>query len=498
VSEHRFALERSHPPLLPTTRDLAGVVFRQRWLIGITFFLAVMVIGLSGFWVPKYDTEMKILVRRNRPETMIASTSSQSELISDQVSPEELNSEVELLNSKDLLRKVVLSTGLAGPLAASDDRGNDVRIARAVRKLAKDLSIEPLRHSDVISVGYSSPSPELAESVLKALAAGYVEKHLEVRGADEEFKFFNQQVNQYQKGVEQAQADLKNFSRGTGVVSAQLERDDALKEAGDFESKARDAQAAVDETEQRIVKLKAQLSTVQPRVRTIVRTADNSQLLEQMKSTLLTLQLKRTELLSKFQPGYRLVQDVDQQIQDTQSALDAAEKNPIHEESSDQNPAYLWVQSELTKAESDLTGLKARAESTREVAARYHADAEKLGQQELQEEDLERAAKTQTDNYLLYQQKREEARINDALDQRGILNVALAEQPVAPTLPEKSPLRLALLTLLIAGTLSMSTGMVKDFVDPTFRTPDELANYLGVPVLAALPRPAAVVKSEGE
>ena len=76
-------------------------------------------------------------------------------------------------------------------------------------------------------------------------------------------------------------------------------------------------------------------------------------------------------------------------------------------------------------------------------------------------------------------QKREEARISDALDQRGILNVSLAEQPVVPALPKRSPLSVALLTLLLAGTFSLSTAFVLDFMDPTFRTPDELAGYLG-------------------
>jgi len=32
------------------------------------------------------------------------------------------------------------------------------------------------------------------------------------------------------------------------------------------------------------------------------------------------------------------------------------------------------------------------------------------------------------------------------------------------------------------------TALVLDFMDPTFRTPDQLAGYLGTPVLAALPR----------
>jgi uncharacterized protein involved in exopolysaccharide biosynthesis len=498
MNENGFALEKFHRPLLPTARDAAGIIFRQRWIILLTFALTVAVLGLLGFWIPKYDAQMKILVRRHRPETLITSANPQPQIVNDQVSPEEINSEIELLNSDDLLREVVMSAGLAGSLSVGDDPKRELRIARAVRTLGKDLKIEPLRRSDIISVRYSSKSPEQAESVLKSLESVYVKKHLEVHRANDEFKFFDQQVDQYQRAVDQAQKKLNNFTRDTGVVSAQIERDDALKEAADFESKARDARDAAHETEQRIIKLKAQLETLQPRVRTVVRTADNPELLEQLRATLLTLQLKRTELLTKFQPGYRLVQEVDQQIQDTETAIHAAESTPTREESSDQNPTYLGVQSELTKAESNLIGLTAQADSARSVAAQYHAEAEKLGQQQIQEEDLERAAKTQTDNYQLYEQKREEARIDNALDQQGILNVAMAEEPVLPAMPEKSPFGLAFLTLFIAGTLSMTTGLVVDFVDPTFRTPDQLANYLSVPVLAALPKPTNAATLPGE
>jgi uncharacterized protein involved in exopolysaccharide biosynthesis len=106
----------------------------------------------------------------------------------------------------------------------------------------------------------------------------------------------------------------------------------------------------------------------------------------------------------------------------------------------------------------------------------------------LVQQDLERAAKTQEENYLLYVHKREEARISDALDQRGILNVSLAEQPVVPVLPTKSPVTIAMFALLLAGVFSLSTAVIVDFMDPSFRTPDELANYLGAPVLAALPK----------
>ena len=127
-----------------------------------------------------------------------------------------------------------------------------------------------------------------------------------------------------------------------------------------FDATARQAQTAVLETEQRVRALQAQLQSIKPRMTTVVRNADNPQLLEQLKSTLLNLELKRTELLTKYDPTYRLVQEVDQQIADAKSAISAEESKPIRDETSDQNPDYQWVQAELTKAQADLSGLKAR------------------------------------------------------------------------------------------------------------------------------------------
>ena len=42
------------------------------------------------------------------------------------------------------------------------------------------------------------------------------------------------------------------------------------------------------------------------------------------------------------------------------------------------------------------------------------------------------------EKYLLYVNKREEARIEDAMDQGGILNVTVAEEPRTPALPAQA------------------------------------------------------------
>jgi hypothetical protein len=51
--------------------------------------------------------------------------------------------------------------------------------------------------------------------------------------------------------------------------------------------------------------------------------------------------------------------------------------------------------------------------------------AMKLGEDAVTQDDLVSSEKAAQDTYLLYVRKQEEARMDDALDQRGIVNVAI-------------------------------------------------------------------------
>jgi uncharacterized protein involved in exopolysaccharide biosynthesis len=328
----------------------------------------------------------------------------------------------------------------------------------------------------------------LAARVLSSVAALYLEKHLQVHRSDGEFTFFDQETKQLRERLGSAEARLTDFTREKGVVSAQLERDLTLRKASELEASLVQTRAAIAETERRIQTLKQQAALIPPRTTTQLRTADNPQLLQQMKSTLLQLELKRTELLSKFEPTYRPVQDLEKQISDTRAAIAGEENAPIRDETTDQNSTYEWVKSELAKARTDLSGLKARATANETALAKYSETARSLQQASVVQEDLQRTAKTQEENYLLYLRKEEEARINDALDRRGILNVGIADPPTVPALPSRSIWHYALLGVLLAGTASVGLAFLSDFMDPSFRTPDEVVALLDSPVLASLPK----------
>ena len=138
----------------------------------------------------------------------------------------------------------------------------------------------------------------------------------------------------------------------------------------------------------------------------------------------------------------------------------------------------------MVKANADLNGFQAKARATAPVVSTYQQQALLIDQKGIQRQDLLRNIKDAEQDYTLYVQKQEQARIADELDKSRILNVAIAETPVVPSFPVYSPLLLALAAAVVALMVSIAAAFVSDYFDPTFRTPEEIAEVMDLPVLA--------------
>lgn len=480
-----------------TLRDVLTPLFRQRKLVLICFFGILLVTILGMLFQPnRYRARMQILVKRERVDPVVTSEASTAQTIQSTapVTEEEINSEAELLRGSDLLQKVVLATGLQdvgknSTWASLMPKGTpEGRVSQAVNQLAKKLSVEPIKKTDIIEVSYETPDPDLAYRVLHTLADSYLEKHLAVHRPPGAFDFFQHETEQYKQSLADAESSLAHFRQENSVASADVERDLAQRKLSEFDGTFRDAQTQIAETQSRIDNLQEQLKVTPARMSTAQRASDNAQVLQLLEGTLATLELKHTDMAAHYDPDYRPLKDLEAQMTQAQAQIAAAKSVPLREDTTDVNPAYLWLTEELTKSRADLATFGEKAASTERNVRRYRDLATNLGQEELQQEDLMRNAKTQEGDFLLYLNKREEARISDALDTKRILNVAIADPPTVPVLPENSPLRLLLLGILSAMIVSVGAGFVADYIDPTLRTADETTKVLEMPVLAAMPR----------
>lgn len=474
-----------------TMRELVMILFRQGKVFvvvsGLVFALAVVYAFAGG----SYRGQLRVLVRRGRSDPPAAAQpNAPPDFSRVEVTDEELNSEVELLRDDDVLRRVAREDDLPAHdwlrwiLPREEEAA---RVERAARRLGKKLHVEALKKTNLIAISYESADPQQAAQVLRSLARAYMDKHMEVHRPGGELGFFDAQTAESRRQLDEAEAKLRNFTRAHRVVMAAQQRDLLLQRIGEQEAAYRTTQVEMSETMHRIQELNTQMGKLPERSTTQIRTADNPELLRALKASLLDLELKRTQLLTKFEPSHRLVQEVEQQILQAKAAIATETQNPLREETTDQNANYEWAKAELAKAQVAVKGMQAREAMIGAQLSDYRNVARQLGEDAITQDDLTSSEKVAQENYLVYVKKREEARMGDALDQGGIVNVAIAEQPIVPPLPVWPAA--VVLVVGFAGALTAGTGaaFAADHLDPALRTPEEVLACLEIPVLASLP-----------
>jgi uncharacterized protein involved in exopolysaccharide biosynthesis len=480
-----------------TVRDYLGILFRHRRLLIFAFLGTLAGVTLISFtYVANlYQAEMQILVKHQRTDPLMTprSISELFDVSNDIVSDEEVNNEVSLLLTPDLLKKVVLENGLQNRKKLSYYLLHwaytpDEWVERSTRKLAKQLNVEATTKTHLIDVSYRSDDPKIAANVLSSLAKFYMEKHLDVHRPPGALGFFEKETVDYQKQLADSESKLESYDRSSNAVSSQLERDSTVQKIADFTAGLGQIRANIGATERQIQDLDQQLKSTPSRQETQEQSTDAYMLLQQDKSTLLNLELKRTELLTKYDPSYPLIHEVDEQIAEARAAVAQAEKEPTMATTTDRDPTYELLREDLAKAKATLAMHKGQEAATLTVVNDMRAKAIDLDQKALTQKDLLRAAKADEDNYLLYLRKREDARISDAMDMQKMVNVAIAQPPMAPSLPIISPWLAEFIGLLLAMLIGIGSAFVADYLTPSFHTPEEAMEILQVPIFASIPR----------
>jgi uncharacterized protein involved in exopolysaccharide biosynthesis len=500
---HQIVLvdRRSQLPAPVTARELIEIGYRRRRTFGwcfVTIFLGVIV--AATLMPRRYESELKILVHRERADPLVtAQQNAAMEQNLPSLTEEDINSEVALLRSQDLLESVVTACGLQNArsnslldqllgwvLPAKTPEDEETRVRKAAEKLGRDLRIEPVKKSFIISVTYPSSDPQFAAQVLNTLGNLYLTKHAAVYRPSNASDLFDREAERYRKALEDAQNALAEFNRESGLVTSQSEKDSSVPKLAEFELDMRETQAAIPAAQEHVRSLQALLANTPPRITTQLHSSDNGALMQQLRSSLVSLEQQRVDLTNKYAPGDRMVREVDTQIAQVKAAIDAQQSNPLKEQTTDQNPTYEFLRQELAKAQSDLASLKAKAQSTATVDHSYRQTLVDRDQKQLQQEGLMRDVKVAEDNYLLFLNKKEEAHISDTFDKYRILNVSIAQPATVPILPTNPVPLILVVGWLVAFLISMGVVFVQDRLDPQIHNPQQIERLLDVPVLAQL------------
>ncbi|HEV3278653.1 MAG TPA: hypothetical protein VG860_17685 [Terriglobia bacterium] len=500
--EEQSSFKSLHQTIQSLSRDSVAVTFRRRRLIRQAFVwsllggvLAVMLFGII------YESDSEIAVRpwTRTPATITADQSPRPTLPGDNDGVEEaINSEIELLTTDDILQHVVVTCQLQYGIPKWYTPAKlwvyktvpgywDQLIPKAVSKLNDDLEIDEVKSSNMLTIAYTSKDPKMASCVTRALTGFYLAKHNAAWRPQKMFDFFSTQTDDYKKRLYGDERAMYEWQKANDAVDSQTNMVISVNQAGNFLSNQRTTEAGEAANRGQLQSGDDQRTVLAPRMDTTQTVSDNYQLMAQLKASLVNLELQRTSLLVKYDPSYPLVKSIDTQIQEATQAIAEQQNQPVHDASTGPNPIVLYLDQVNAGNRIQLAGQAEQLKVEKDIVKEYKDEALAYDYKAMIQNDMQREVSAMQNNYLLYLTKREEGRMEDMLDKRQIDNVTIVKTPTVPVIPTFNPLVLVALAVVLAVIIAICLAFVVDYLDPSFRTPDEVQEFLDVPVFASIP-----------
>jgi uncharacterized protein involved in exopolysaccharide biosynthesis len=466
---------------------LLSALSRHHRLFLYTVAIAIaLIMGATLLTRKQYRSEMKYLVQNARSTAVLSSDRSSSSIVNG-VTEEQLNSELEILQSEDVL-SAVADPGWRAEDAKNRPSDEVRRHSRKVKDLASHLSVDPIAKEDIMSLSYLAESPKRAYEVLSALSTAYLARHERLRRPTGASSFFVGQTALYEEAWKVAAQKQVEFQQRHELVSVADAEETLERSIAADEELLRGVKLKLSESGASIRGGEGLLEKVSPRQQTQERVVPSEQLLQQLKGSLVGLSNRRVELLNRYNPTDRLVTEVDQQIAQTQDAIRAETSNQNVENTTDVSPSWQQLRTSLFQEQVNQDALRAASAELEEQLNQLRSRLSETQGLEVTFGQLKAQAEEAQSNYKTFVEKRDLARAEDAMDANKILNVTVMETPTFPSTPARPKpmlnLALGIPTALFLGVAVVYFAETGQMGAKPSKDVDEVADYS---VLARMP-----------
>ncbi len=456
---------------MPIEKEVSlSQLFLNHWRLSIGIVLAT--IGLAGLVTTvmprRYESHMKFLVNNERADLVITPEKSTSAVQRQEITETQVNSEIELLRSRDILENIVLDEKLYQPAEAiAPVKPTRLNIERATIGLQRGLNVSAIRKTNIIEVVYGSKDADQAVAVLRDLGDRYLTAHLAVHTPPGSYNFFGQEVERYSNQLTRSRAALSLFHQNNHLFSITQQQAALVDRFQEVDSKLNDTDAEIREQQTRLAESQTQLAAVPARVVTQIRDVPNQQAAQHLQTMLAELRNKRIDLAVKFKPTDRLIAEVDDQLASTERELAQIQTARATEQVTDNDTLHQSLVAENARTRIALEGLRTRRAELAAMRQGYVQQLDRMDTDNVTLQNLEQHEKEALENYNLYTHRLDEARLADSLDKEKFSNVAMIERPVSSPIPVSPKLSLnlaaggimgAFLSLAIAFFLETRTG----------------------------------------
>ena len=456
-------------------------LWRAKWLMALVF-LPLLLAGLAiSLMMPvRYVASTRLLVQPGEAYG--------AQALGPQAGPgltgryeAMLLAEAELAHSPVIAERAIRRIGLAqlyprlGEARLRDGGEEGYRIdAEALEAFDRDFTVSSVTPSPVLRMTFSHEQPELAAATLNVFTEEYLGYRLEVasgRGAGA----LSAQRDITEQRLAQADRALQDYLRAHGLGDFDAEAEAAARLFSELSDEQARVEASLREAEARVAGLSRQLATTPREADLYVETTSEQDLTR--------LRLEREDLLTRYLPDSRAVQDIDRRIAQLAAYLAAGPAGGVRRRGP--NPTYQALEADRAVEMADISALGGRA---RALVTQKQATQARISELAGLEPDYRRLRRERDSldasaSALAARDQSERARTE--LARRNVDNVSIYEPARAPARSEGLQQIIPLAAAFIGMLMALLVGFARSWSVRTLSSASSLERTLGLPVLAA-------------
>ncbi|HTA60573.1 MAG TPA: polysaccharide biosynthesis tyrosine autokinase [Candidatus Baltobacteraceae bacterium] len=458
-------------PREPHLYDYLLILRKHQWLI-LSFLLTVVtIVSIATFRMrPVYVARATIEIDRENNNILPFQGADSYDSMMDLDNYIETQSKV--LTSETLALQTIRNTGLAAnpefsaggipsEAIATGSLANQKRPPEVAAFLGS-LSVKRIPSSRLMEVSYESTDPVLAARILNAHLENFKAQNIQSRyeATLEATRFLTSQLNELKLTVKQSEDARINYERQNQIWSVDDKSNITTQRLADLDKQLTDAQGETLKKQALYEYAKAGDIDAVPEIR-----ADA--LLQDLQKKRAELAVQYTEAVNQYGPNFPKVQRLQSQMKEVEDQI-ARESRGI-----------------ILQLESDYREAKQREELIRQALEVQKAETNNMAEKMVQYNILKRESEADKTLYEGLLTKLKEAGISEGLKSSNLRVVDPAMIPSYPSRPAKARnIALAFLVGLVGG---IGLALLREYLDNTVKTPDDIETLSRLPSLAVVP-----------
>lgn len=384
------------------------------------------------------------------------------------------------------------STGVS-----SEEIAEAVRLAPFVELIRKELIVDPIRESRgtvkdtrLIQVSFRNTSPELAAFVVNSVIDTFTRANQEKRSgtSSKTNDFLQERVANLQSEIKADELKLFELKRSAGIINTDGEQTIVIERLTGLNKDLLTAENARKNAEAQYLAINKSPDQVRALAEESMAryiTERDNEVRKQISETQRNIDLlkaQKQKLLEEYQEGAIEVREVNEQIKSLEDSIaKAGARNTDDLEDFRKRTSKVLLDNLRTKyLQAKQTEDKIRASFNDQ-----YNQAQGQSQAAIQIKLLEQNIATNK-GFLENLQKNQSQ--NDVIAQGTDNNISVAEIAIPPDVPV-SPRRLTTVVaaLFLSTLFGMGLALFLEYLDDTIRTTEEIESLLQLPALAAIP-----------